>query len=194
MKRRPAPPQRKATFPTSDLVPIVGDASVAGPVAEGVMVPLVIFDAAARPDIAEAVRVHEHLPAGDVTVNWAVEDRRDAGTVLLILDFVSPITTRGVLTFRVEDQGILVEAALTARLLYLQPGAPGDRLLHDPDRPKLLVELPETGFREIWDGLFLDVLTRRLRREGLPREGARQTAQGFVEQLRSLTRFRMPGN
>ena len=194
MKRRRSLPEQKASIPMSDLVPIIGDAAIAGPVAEGVMVPLVIFDAAARPDIAEAVRVHEHLPAGDVTVNWAVEDRKGAGTVLLILHFVSPITTRGVFAFRVDGQGLLVEAALTARLLYLQPGAPGDRLIHDPTRQKLLVGLPETGFREIWDDLFLGGLTREFRRKGLARKPARQAAADVIERLRGVTEFRMPGN
>lgn len=191
MSRR-RPPARKVSVPKSALVPIVGDASIAGPVAEGVMVPLVIFDAAARPDIAEAVRVHEHLPAGDVNVNWAVEDRKDAGTVLLVLDFLTPIETRGVFAFNVEEQGILVEAALTARLIYLQPGAPGDRLGHDPDRPKLLVELPETEFREVWDDVFLDGLTRWFRRRGQRRKPARRAAKEAIARLRGVTEFRMP--
>jgi hypothetical protein len=194
VKRRRSWPQKKASIRTSDLVPIVGDASIAGPVAEGVMVPLVIFDAAVRPDIAEAVRVHEHLHAGDVTVNWAVQHSKNASTVLLILDFVTPIAARGAFAFRVEDQGILVESALTARLLYLQPGAPGDRVADDPSRPKLLVELPDTGFREIWDDLFLARLTRWFRSNGLARKPARQAAEEAIARLRGITEFRLPGS
>jgi hypothetical protein len=184
---------RSGRVPVADLVPIVGDGSVAGPVAEGVTVPVLIFDAAARPDVAEAVRIQRYLPPGDVTVRWAVE-RRDRDRVLLLLDFDRPLATRAVFRFSIETQGILVEAALTARLVYLQPGAPGDRLRDVPDAPRLLVELPDTGFRQTWDVLFLERTTEVLRRRGgLSRARARREAAAVIATLRQVTRFRMPG-
>lgn len=54
MAKRP----KKALPPIADLVPIVGDGSIAGPVAEGVNIPLVILDTSNRPDIEGIIRVH----------------------------------------------------------------------------------------------------------------------------------------
>lgn len=188
MARRP----KRAIIPSADVVPIVGDAAIAGPVAEGVNIPLVILDTRDRPDIAEAIRVQAHLPPGDVRFQWGgVEDKPD--DILLVLDFVRPIEARAILRFSIETQAILVEAALTARAIYLQAGRPGDRVKHDPSRPKLLIELPETGFRSKWDELFLRRMTSVLStRLGLPRRKAEPHARELIDKLRTVTTFRMP--
>jgi hypothetical protein len=184
--------RRKDTLPIKDLVPIVADGAIAGQVVEGVSIPLVILDTTKRPDIAEVIRVHKYLPPGDVAFRWGgIKGRPD--DVLLVLDFERPIEARAALRFSIADQGILVEAALTAKGIYLQAGKPGDRLKHDLDRPKMFVELPETGFRPKWDELFLTRTTAVIRTEyGLPQREAESQARKFIEQLRSLTAFRMP--
>ena len=53
------------------LVQVVGDAAIAAsPFVEGRLVPLVIVDTSGRPDLEELVRVHKHLPPGDVETQW----------------------------------------------------------------------------------------------------------------------------
>lgn len=188
MVKRP----KRVLLPSADLVPIVGNGAIAGRVAEGVVIPLVILDTRDRPDIAEIIRVQAHLPPGHVRLQWGgVENRPD--DVLLVLDFERPIEARAVLRFEIEAEGILVESALTARALYLQAGKPGDRFKHDIDRPKLLVELPETGFRPKWDEVFLKRMTTVLsQRLGIPRRKAQPHARELIEELRTVTTFRMP--
>jgi hypothetical protein len=182
----------KALFPVADLVPIVGDAAIACPVAEAIMIPLVIIDTSDRPDVAEIIRVHEHLHPGDVRIRWAgVEGHPD--DVLLVLNFERPIEAQAVLHFSIETQGIIVESALTAKAIYLQTGKRGDRLIHDLDRPKLLVELPDVEFRSHWNRLFLDRMTAvASRRLGLSRRKAEPHARLLIEELRTVTTFRMP--
>jgi hypothetical protein len=54
--------RRTEILPIKDFVPIVADEAMAGTVAEGANIPLVILDTSKRPDIAEAIRVHAYLP------------------------------------------------------------------------------------------------------------------------------------
>ncbi|HYT94994.1 MAG TPA: hypothetical protein VEL76_40130 [Gemmataceae bacterium] len=184
--------RRKNTLPIKDFVAIVADGAIAGQVVEGANVPLVILDTTKRPDIVEAIRVHAHLPPGDVAFRWGgIKGHPD--DVLLVLDFQRPIETRAVLRFSIANQGILVEAALTAKGIYLQAGKPGDRLKHDPYRPKMFVELPDTGFRPKWDELFVSRMTAVIRTEHrLPQREAEPLARKLIEQLRTITTFRMP--
>jgi hypothetical protein len=184
-------PGKLTNLATADIVPIVGDASIAGQVAEGVNIPLVILDTSKRSDIAEIIRAQEHLPPGDVTFRWAgVEHRPDE--ILLILDFERPIEARAMLRFSIESQGILIETALTAKAIYLQAGNPGDRLIHDPNRPKMLIGLPDVKFDQQWDELFLDRMTNVVsRRHGLSRRQAEPLARELIENLRILAGFRM---
>lgn len=188
--------QRQATetFSSADIVPIVADGSIAGPVLEGVNVPTLILDTRERTDVAEAIRVHAtgSLPPGDVTFRWGGRPGRP-DEIVLCLDLVRPIETRIVLTFSIEHQGILVESALTARAMYLQAGKPGDRLKHDLSRPRMLVELPETGFRPIWDRLVVEQMTTVFARKmRVRRRKARPHAVAFLDQIKTLTEFRMP--
>jgi len=88
---------------------------------------------------------------------------------------------------------MLVEAALTSRAIYLQAGKPGDRVKHDPGRPKLLVELNATGFQSKWDDLYLQrMVTVFAERLGKPRREARPYAEDYIRRLRMITEFRMP--
>src|SRR4051794_2851730 len=93
-------------------VPIVADGAMAGPVAEGSLIPVLILDTTRRQDVEEVIRLHKFLPPGDADSNWALVDKMP-DIVVLILDFVRPVKTRALLTFSIRQQGILVEAALT---------------------------------------------------------------------------------
>jgi hypothetical protein len=184
-------PTRRRVDP-ADIVPVVADGSIAGPVADGRMVPLVIIDTATRPDLDELVRLHDHLSPGDTTYRWGQVDRDD-DQVALSLQFTRPIEVRATLLFSIEHEGIIVDAALNSGALYLQPGRPGDRLKHDPNRPKILIEAPDDDFRDRWEGVVIQRLTKVIRRrERMPRAEARQLAAEWLDQSRILSRFRMP--
>ena len=148
------------------LLPIIHDAAIAGPVAEGKLIPVLLLDVASMPEVFELIRVHEFISPGDVGVRWGVE-ASNTDNVVLALDFERPVPARFALRLSIEQQGILVECMLTAGAAYLQVGTPGDRLAASIDAPRLLVELPDAGFRARWDRLFLDkmttVMARRLR-------------------------------
>jgi hypothetical protein len=186
--------QETERFSAADIVPIAGNGSIAGPVLEGVAVPALILDTRARPDVSEAIRVHStgSLPPGDVNFRWGGRPGCP-DEVLLVLDLLRPLEVRIVLSFSIEREAILVESALTARAVYLQAGKPGDRLKHDLDRPKMLVELPETGFGPIWERLVVEQMTAVFARDmKIRRRKARPQAVAFLADIRNVTGFRMP--
>lgn len=190
-KKKRHPSKRLAVADIVEIVEIVGDAAIAGPVAEGVNIPLVILDTRSRVDLSELIRVQQHVPSGDVRFEWGGTEDRE--TVLLELEFDRPAELRAVIPFDIERQGILVEAALTARALYLQGGVPGDRVKHDISRPKMIVELPETGFRPIWDKLFVERMAAVISRDqGISQRSAVAHARALIKELRVVTDFRMP--
>ncbi|MET8361908.1 hypothetical protein [Micromonospora sp. NPDC005171] len=165
-------------------MPVVADAALAGPAADGRMVPLVVIDTTSRPDLDELVRLHRHLPAGDVTYRWG-QGERDEDFVALSLWFVRPIEARAVLTFSIGREGMIVDNALNSRAIYLQPGRPGDRLKHDPDRPKILIEVPDDDFRERWEDIVVRRLVKVIRRKSrMPREEARRLAVQWLARSR----------
>ena len=172
-------------------VPIVGDAAIAAaPFGDGRLVPLLIIDTTDRPNLAEFIRIQEHLPPGDVNIQWGVppgsKDR-----VALVLSFKSPIEAVAILEFDIVTQGILVDQILTAKVLYLQSGRPGDRFKTTIDATRIFVEVPNTGFRKKWNKLFHKRLAKDMRTKGLGNQQAKQAAADAIELMRGVGRLRI---
>jgi hypothetical protein len=172
-------------------VTIVGDAAIAAAsIGDGRLIPLIIIDTSDRPDLNELIRVHEHLPPGDVDVQWGVLPG-SVDRIALVLSFKKPVEAIAVLEFNIVEQGILVDQILTAKILYLQSGQPGDRFITNPAASRIFIEIPDTGFRERWDKLFHKRVTKDMRTKGLSRQEARQAASQAIREMREFGRLRM---
>lgn len=172
------------------IVPIVGDAAIAGPPADGRLIPVLILDTTEHPAVDELIRVHDHLSPGDALSTWAI--LRGVGDVVLLLTFERPIAAEIALRFNVEREAILVETMLTGGAVYLQSGAAGDRLSTTLDAPRVLVELPDSGFRTHWDAHLKKLMTTLMaRRLGLGRRPAAAAALTVIAELKRLAAFRM---
>lgn len=99
--------RQRATVSSDQLIPIVADGAIGTKtIGDGRLIPLIIFDAQARPDLAELVRVHvyQETELGDATCQWArVENADDA--VALMLTFRRPVELTGILQFDLPKYG-----------------------------------------------------------------------------------------
>ncbi len=173
------------------VVPIAGDAAIATiGTGHGRLIPLLILDTTERPDLAEVIRVQAHFPEGDVVVQWGALPER-CNHIALFLQFQRPSERAAVIEFDIAKHGILVEHILTSHALYIQAGKPGNRLIHDLNVPKMLVEVPDTGFRQQWDKLYVENVTKRMIKGGLARREAGQAARTCIEKIRELAQFKM---
>jgi hypothetical protein len=140
--------------------------------------------------LAEVIEAQMHLPEGDVIVQWArLAKRQDH--IALYLKFQRPTERATVIEFDIVKQGILVEHILQSKGLYIQAGKAGDRLIHDLDRSKMLIEVPDTGIRRLWDEVHFDAVVNYARKDGLGRRDAKKAARDFIEEIRELAKFQM---
>lgn len=96
------------------------------------------------------------------------------------------------LCFNVERQALQVEMLLTAGGMYLQAGAPGDRVMTNMSAPRIMIELPDTEFRPYWDNLLLSHLTAVVaRKTGMSRREARPVAEAIVLKMREFSALRL---
>lgn len=169
------------------IAPIVADGSIATVgVGDGRMFPLVILDTTERPDIDAAIAAHDNGPPGDLRVQWGRLPHREE-TVTLILTLLRPVEAVVMVEFDLnKHHGVIVEQILQNHGLYVQPGRPGDRLKDNLQRPKIIVEVAETGFTSTWDQLFLRHTELKLRRKGLKRGEAKRAAITVVEEIRKI--------
>lgn len=172
-------------------VPIVADAAIATRwMGDGRLIPLVIVDTSERADLEEFVRIHQYAGPGDADSQWAtLED--SSGKVALVLTFKKPMEITAVLVFDPVKQGGLVDQIIQSKGLYIQAGREGDRLIKNPDAPKVIVEIPDTGFAEVWNGILFRAVVKRMRQGGLRRREAKQAAQAFINDWRKFGNFRI---
>ena len=182
-------PIGKVRLPAESQVPIVGDAAMAGPLADGRLIPVLILDTVNHFQLSELIRVHEHVGPGDVGFQWGM--KKGLREAMLLLEFQRPMEIQIVLVFDIEKYASLVELMLTSRAVYLQAGSPGDRLLTTFEDPRLLLELPDIGFRPVWDAALLKRMTQVMRQAGLSRTAAKDGAITFIQQMRELAAFRL---
>ena len=185
-------PTKFALYRRDSFAHIVGDGAIAtSHVGDGRLIPLIILDNKTRPDLAEFIRLHEHLPPGDVTAQWGqIEGRTE--DVVLSLSFQRPSELTAVIEFNIAKQGILVEQILTSKALYIQAGQGGDRIKHNLNAPKIIVEIADMGFRAIWDDLFYRQVVKHMRESGLNRQQAKRAATQAIDMLRRFGELRMP--
>ena len=140
---------------------IVADAAVSTRGRQGGrMLPVLLLDTSDRPDIGEFIRLHESFGPGDVEIQWGQVQGHE-GTVALFLTCIRPMELFMVLEFDIVRQGILVEQALTGQGIYLTRAEHADdRLMKNLDRPKVIIDVPDTGFKKTWDDLFHEHLAK----------------------------------
>jgi len=178
----------------AELVPVVSDAVLGtDAVSDGRMVPLLILDTTNRPDIDDVVRAHEIFQSGDSTSMLGFPSRWRHKTVCLGINFMRPQTCGIYLEFDIISQGCIVEQIIQNELLYIQPGRPGDRLKHNPDAPKVLVEVPFRDLAGVWDTAWREALTRDFRKHGVARREANNSARAVITEWRDLFSQRVRG-
>jgi hypothetical protein len=176
-------------------VRIVADAAISTQGTHGGrMLPVLLLDTSDRPDMEGFILIHQAYGPGDVKVQWGQVEGRE-GTVALFLTFIRPMELFMVLEFDIVRQGILVEQALTGQGIYLTKAEGNDdRLMKNLDRPKVIVEVGDTGFGKIWNDLFHKHLAKDFRDSGLSRSDSRRAARSAIEELRKFGSLRMRDN
>jgi len=174
-------------------VPIVADAAVASVgIQEGKFTPLVILDTTKRPDVVELVRIHQHLPSGDAECQWGQPPGKK-NKLTLYLKFIRPSEVNIILEFDLERQHGLIDQIIRSGGIYIQPGRVGDRLSATSDMPKILISIPDTGFKSTWEKMFQRSLIASFKsRGGLNSRDAERAAESFIKEWREFGNFRMP--
>jgi len=177
-------------IPSNLFVPIVADGAIAQPdFGDGRLIPVLIVDCSKRPDLRDLIVSHEDSPPGDVSVTWGKRPFQNQ-TVMLLMEFTRPANVQVALEFDVFRQGGLVDAILHNCGVYLQPLEFGARVIEGMDKGKIIAEVPDTGFRSIWDSLYHKRVAKELRRQGLSRADAAAAAEEHIRRFRDIWKLR----
>lgn len=170
---------------------IVGDGAIAVQgVGEGRIIPVVILDTIERTDIVEYIRIHRFSGPGDVLVKWGEMTTRE-DTVSLTITVQRPVELEVTIAFELaKAHAILVETILKSGALYIQAGTEGDRIGNTLETPRVLLEVPDTGFGRRWEKIYLSYARKKARAEGADRRTAKAVAAERFELLKEMAAAR----
>lgn len=189
---RPKGPKVKASLP---VVHIVGDGAMANAdISHGRVVPWLIVETRAVPELPEIINAHATGLPGDILTDWGEAAAWRDSRLLLHLKFVRPISSEFAIVFEMPKHAGLVDQAVTSRAVYLQAGNVGDRVTTTPDAPRLLVEVARhDAFARRWEYLFPRIMAKQLRSEyGVSSSESRRLGAEAVVEWRKFGTFRMP--
>ena len=176
-------------------VTVVADGAIAGAgFAFGKLVPVVIVDASERPDLCDVMEAHQLQQPGDQTITWG----RARGTkydnrfvISLLVHFVRPVESYAFMLFDLEQRAALVNQIVKTKFMYLQAGAPGDRLRNTFNAKRVLIEIPDTGFEKTWNKLLYDSVITSFKKRGLDKKASATAARMAIASLDDLESFRL---
>ena len=174
---------------------IVADAAIAtSGVGQGKLIPLVILDTSERPDVEEFIRIHTYVGPGDVTVAW-VQYPKGKNNLSLYVEAVRPSEVIFFIRFDLMSHWVIVDQIIRSRALYIQSGRPGDRLRTTLDKPRISIEISDSGFDDIWESIGHEAVIRRLRSEGLSKGDAKLASSLLIQKWRKeFGNLRMPAD
>lgn len=173
-------------------VPIVAEGQSANPkFADGRVMPILLLDTSRRPDIDNLIKLHQHLPPGDVKSQWGKYPDRD-DKVLLLLQYSKPARCVLLLEFDMQTQGAAVDTIVRVQGVYLQAGRPGGAISTTTEKESAMVEVPSQTFQPDWDRLFHRAMEKYWRSQGFSKREAKQIARKHIADWRSGAQaFRM---
>jgi hypothetical protein len=178
---------RKSIDP-SLVVEVVGDGAIAGPVQGGAMITVLILDARQREDIKEAIRASKYLTPGDVITGWGAEK----SNVALFVTLLQPVAAEMIIRLPLPRFATAIHGIVRTEYLYIQAGVPGDRIGHDIDAEKLILQVPNGGFENYWPDICRKIFEKDFREKGLSRASARNATRELIRSLERITSITVP--
>lgn len=156
---------------------------------EGRLIPVIIIDFGEHQDIKDLLNAHLSIENGDVTVIWFQDlfNRKDFN---LRLKFQKPMEITFGIRFSIKDDFAIIDGIIQSKGVYIQTGKKGDKVSKTLDNNKVLVEVPDTGIKKIWDSFLTKTLTKKYIKQGLSSHEAKITTLQHIKSMREFWKFR----
>ncbi|EMM0835814.1 hypothetical protein RVV06_001811 [Enterobacter ludwigii] len=178
--------KNKVVIEKEDYLNLVGDGAIANTkTADGRLIPVIILDTREKKELEYLVKMHEQIDTGDVNSVWSVS-RFNHEQVYLVLFFKSPMEFKVAISFQTLRHSPIIEGIRTSKAVYIQPGAPGDRVKHNINAPKILVEIPSKTTFEKWDDIFEKAVIKKFKKEGLRGSNLKTASREHISLMKDI--------
>ena len=158
-------------------------------VGEGRMIPVLVIDIKDNKAIEDLLKIHKDITAGDVTMTWS-QKFYDRSYFILKMEFTKPMEIVFGIQFKIEKEYSLVDGIMQSKGFYLQTGVKGDKISKKMEDPKILIEVPDMGVKDIWNKILLDTLKKKYKKQGYKRREATSISKQHISEMRKFWKMR----
>ncbi|HDC4519065.1 hypothetical protein LH671_12325 [Enterobacter kobei] len=178
--------KNKVAVKNDDFLDLVGDGAIAdSKTADGRLIPVMILDTREKKQLEYLVKMHNQIDTGDVTSIWGVA-RFNISKVNLVLFFKKPVELKVAISLHSLKHASLIQGILISKAVYIQPGVPGDRISHNINAPKILVEIPTKTTFEKWDEIFEKSVIKKFKKEGLRGKNLKDASLEHISLIKDI--------
>jgi hypothetical protein len=174
----------KTNYP---LFNIVGNGAILhDEIGEGRFIPVLIIDFGGFSDASDLFIVHRSTVAGDVKTTWSKDFTLfKSKYIFLQIEFLRPMEISFGIRFDLSNQFPLVDSVINANCFYLCSGKLGDQV-SEQKSDRILIEVPETGFKSLWQTILTDTLTSQYKKIGANKKDIRSIVDLHIKEIRKI--------
>ncbi|GAB2785338.1 hypothetical protein HNQ93_002570 [Hymenobacter luteus] len=168
---------------------VVSDGAIAHPdIAEGRVIPAVVIDTKGNQDVQELISTHDDSPPGDATYTWSTKPFNKS-IIFLTIKFDKPLQIQFSITFNIPKQSIIIDGIIKSRGFYLLSGNSRSKV-SDLSIKRIVCEVPNTGFDQIWENIYIKSIIKKYQKNGLSKKSAIEATNKHLKSSRQLWSIR----
>lgn len=158
-------------------------------VGEGRMIPVLVLDTNKDNDFEDLLKLHLNITAGDTILHWQ-QKFFDRNIFILKIEFIKPMKITFGIEFNIDRDYSLIDGIIESKGVYLQTGVKGDKVSKKMDDPRILVEVPNMGVKEIWDEILLNSIKKKYMKKGYKKREAITISRQHISEMRKFWKMR----
>jgi len=92
--------------------------------------------------------------------------------------------------FKIDTDYSLIDGVIESKGFYLQTGVKGDKVSKKADDPKILVEVPDMGVKDLWNKILLKTVKKNFRKKGHSKRESITGAKQHIHEMRKIWKMR----
>ena len=158
-------------------------------IGEGRMIPALVIDINGNKNIEDLIKIHKSITTGDVIMTWS-RDFYKRNLFILKMQFTKPMEIVFGIDFKIDTDYSLIDGVIESKGFYLQTGVKGDKVSKKADDPKILVEVPDMGVKDLWNKILLKTVKKNFRKKGHSKRESITGAKQHIHEMRKIWKMR----
>lgn len=150
---------------------------------DGIAIPVVILNTEETPIVNDIIEAHRSMQ-GEMRYQWGITS--DYEYAILFVESLAPIESKFSILFDLNKSLMVIDRIIETQLLIIQGGKSGDTMATTMKNMRILIEVPEDGFKKEWIKIKEKVQKKQFKELGIKRKDLKTVIGEFNTEWTSI--------